>query len=294
MKEILKSQETERKERGFDDSDSEDEDLETLTNFFEKSKEKKPEKEEVKPKIEEEEEESENSLDISASDFAVKASELSKIEEGDEDDPFSSFDQPVKRRNGLQDTNESGVVVYGSVEITKSDDDDDDDFEDESEEEDKESVIVQDEEHEPHTKPQPSMPSPRRQDVSSDINFDDFEDVMVPSKLMDDVDLSPSKLMDDVDLSDDDTNNVIKKATDIARHAATHALKISEHARCDVEDLIAVRQSFQEKKEEKTVPSRAIKQRTKCLRNSDCRCEQCVLSIQGQQNFFAEMERLRT
>ena len=112
MKEILKSQEMERKERGFDDSDSDEEDLETLTNFFKKPQaEKKPVE---KLPLKEEEEESENSLDISASDFEVKATELSKIEEGDEDDPFSSFDQPLKRRNGLQDTNESGVVVYVS------------------------------------------------------------------------------------------------------------------------------------------------------------------------------------
>ena len=110
MKEILKSQEMERKERGFDDSDSDEEDLETLTNFFKKPQaEKKPVE---KLPLKQEEDESENSLDISASDFEVKATELSKIEEGDEDDPFSSFDQPLKRRNGLQDTNESGVVMY--------------------------------------------------------------------------------------------------------------------------------------------------------------------------------------
>ena len=112
MKEILKSQEMERKERGFDDSDSDEEDLETLTNFFKKPQaEKKPVE---KLPLKQEEEESENSLDISASDFEVKATELSKIEEGDEDDPFSSFEQPLKRRNGLQDTNESGVVMYVS------------------------------------------------------------------------------------------------------------------------------------------------------------------------------------
>jgi len=113
MKEILKSQEMERKERGFDDSDSDEEDLETLTKFFKKpqAQEKKKSVEEL-PKEEEEEEEEEKSLDISASDFELKATELSKIEEGDEDDPFSSFDQPLKRRNGLQDTNESGVVMY--------------------------------------------------------------------------------------------------------------------------------------------------------------------------------------
>ena len=111
MKEILKSQEMERKERGFDDSDSDEEDLETLANFFKKPQaQKKP----VETPLNQEEEESENSLDISASDFEVKATELSKIEEGDEDDPFSSFNQPLKRRNGLQDTNESGVVMYVS------------------------------------------------------------------------------------------------------------------------------------------------------------------------------------
>ena len=178
---------------------------------------------------------------------------------------------------------------YGSVEITKSDDDDD--FEDDSEDDEKERVITHDEEHEPHTKPQPSIPSPRRQDVSSDINFDDFEDVMVPSKLMDDVDLSH----DDYDTTIQDEDTAIKHAAEAATRAASHASKLSERALSDVEDLIAIKSTTQKKQEENSTSSSKPKQtnaKPKCLRNSDCRCEQCVMSLQGQ-NFFAEMERLR-
>ena len=181
---------------------------------------------------------------------------------------------------------------YGSVEITKSDDDDDD-FEDDSEDDEKERVITHDEEHEPQKKPQPSIPSPRQQDVSSDINFDDFEDVMVPSKLMNDVDLSH----DDYDTAIQDEDTVIKHAAEAATRAATYALNLSERALSDVEDLIAIKSTTHKKQEEKSTSSSSKKPKQtnvqpKCLRNSDCRCEQCVMSLQVQ-NFFAEMERLR-
>ena len=162
---------------------------------------------------------------------------------------------------------------------------------DDSEDDEKERVITHDEEHEPHTKPQPSIPSPRRQDVSSDINFDDFEDVMVPSKLMDDVDLSH----DDYGTTIQDEDTAIKHAAEAATRAASHASKLSERALSDVEDLIAIKSTTQKKQEEKSTSSSKPKQtnaQPKCLRNSDCRCEQCVMSLQGQ-NFFAEMERLR-
>jgi len=307
MKEILKSQELERKNKGFDDSDSDDgEDLEKLAQLYKKKpRDKEPKKPSKKKKEVPKEDESENSLDISDSDFQVKASELSKISERDdedniskidENDPFSMFDAPSKRRGGLQDTNESGVVVFGSVEITKSDDDfEDDDFEDddeEEEEEEDENVIVHDEEHEPHDKPKPSMPSPRRENVSSDINFDDFEDAMEPSKIMDDVDLdilsSPSKLT---------TNDAVNRALDVARQAQNHASKLVQRADQDIMDLIAVKKSAV-KSQETSSSSSQIKQEVhlkqkKCLRTSDCRCEQCTLSLQGK-NFFAEMEQLRT
>ena len=307
MKEILKSQELERKNKGFDDSDSDDgEDLEKLAQLYKKKpRDKEPKKPSKKKKEVPKEDESENSLDISDSDFQVKASELSKISERDdedniskidENDPFSMFDAPSKRRGGLQDTNESGVVVFGSVEITKSDDDfEDDDFEDdeEEEEEEDENVIVHDEEHEPHDKPKPSMPSPRRENVSSDINFDDFEDAMEPSKIMDDVDLdilsSPSKLT---------TNDAVNRALDVARQAQNHASKLVQRADQDIMDLIAVKKSAVKSQETSSSSSSQIKQEVhlkqkKCLRTSDCRCEQCTLSLQGK-NFFAEMEQLRT
>ena len=135
--------------------------------------------------------------------------------------------------------------------ITKSDDDDD--FEDDSEDDEKERVITHDEEHEPH-ETSTSIPSPRRQDVSSDINFDDFEDVMVPSKLMDDVDLSH----DDYGTTIQDEDTAIKHAAEAATRAASHASKLSERALSDVEDLIAIKS--QKKQEENSTSSSKPKQ----------------------------------
>ena len=110
---------------------------------------------------------------------------------------------------------------------------------------------------------------------------------------MDDVDLSH----DDYDTTIQDEGTSIKHAAEAATRAAAHASKLSERALSDVEDLIAIKSSTQKKQVTSSSSSSSKPKQTnaqpKCLRNSDCRCEQCVMSQQGQ-NFFAEMERLRT